>query len=266
MSGLSRPFVFRAPHEIREVVLVGLGGTGGQWARGIARTLYHLKRLRRHVPRLTFIDPDTVESKNVGRQMFTDADIGLYKAEVLATRFNRALGLDISFYNAPFDAEKHTTHYGTVVCGAVDNHLARRELAKVNGVWIDAGNHYAAGQVCIGNTSDPAALQQIRINNGEISRLPNAALLFPSLLEPDPSPVVTPTPSCAEAVEQDAQMLLINDVVGSVAADYTYRLLTHQPITSFLTYVDLSACFSVKSIPISAAELRPYLTLKETTS
>lgn len=263
MSALSRPLVFRLPHEIREVVLVGLGGTGSQWARGIARTLYHLKRLRRHIPRVTFIDPDTVEAKNVGRQMFTDADIGAYKSEVLATRFNRALGLDISFYNAPFDAERYTAQYGTVICGAVDNHLARRELTKLNCVWIDAGNHFAAGQVCIGNTSNLAELQQLRVNGNEITRLPNAALLFPSLLEPDPMPIVTPTPSCAEAVELDAQMLLINDVMGSVAADYTYRLLNHQPISSFLTYVDLSVCYSVKSVPISAAELRPYLTLKE---
>src|SRR4051812_48697796 len=114
------------PHlNIRSLVLVGLGGTGSQWARSICRIIYDLKRRNRHVPDLTFVDPDRVESNNVGRQMFTVADVGQYKAEVLAKRFSYSLGLEIEWFNECFDPKKHSS-WDSVICGAVDNHQARK--------------------------------------------------------------------------------------------------------------------------------------------
>ena len=49
-----------------------------------------------------------------------------------------------------------------------DNHLARREREKANSaIWVDAGNHFNAGQVIIGNTSDSeTALRYIDGQNG----------------------------------------------------------------------------------------------------
>jgi hypothetical protein len=102
-------------------------------------------------------------------------------------RFNMALGLDILAIDQPVNAERHFAQWGHLIIGAVDNHLARRELAKVKGaVWIDAGNHFNAGQVCIGNTSNPdLAMRYIDQQEGKCSYLPNASLLFPALLEPE---------------------------------------------------------------------------------
>ncbi len=246
------------PHQqISEIVLVGLGGTGSQWARSIARVVYHLGRQRQHTPAIRFVDPDRVEAKNVGRQMFSEAQIGQYKAEALATCFNYAMGLGITWHNEPFDAERHVSRYGTLLCGAVDNHLARYELAKAHAIWIDAGNHFSSGQVTIGNSNDP---QEVWRGFGEqTSRwLPHATLLFPSLLEPEPEPLPQPA-SCADLVERGDQHLLVNDTMGIIAADYTYRLLTSQPITSFLTYVDTSSAFTARSVPITREELVAYL-------
>ena len=151
---MNTPHVFNPHQQINEVVLVGLGGTGSQWARGLARIVYDLRRRRQHVPALRFVDPDRVEARNCGRQMFVENDIGQFKAEVLARRFNLAMGLSITWHNEPFNAEEHVGRCGTLLCGAVDNHLARAELARVNGcLWIDAGNHATggSGQVVIGN-------------------------------------------------------------------------------------------------------------------
>ena len=78
-------------------------GTGAQWVRSITRVVYALKRAHRSAPWVKFIDPDRVEAHNVGRQLFTPANVGLSKAEVLARRFNYALGLDIAWFPEPLD-------------------------------------------------------------------------------------------------------------------------------------------------------------------
>lgn len=92
---MSLPQTFDYHQQISEVVLVGCGGTGSQVARSLCRIVYDLRRRGHHTPSLKFVDPDVIEPKNVGRQMFLDADCGLFKSQVLATRFNLALGLGI---------------------------------------------------------------------------------------------------------------------------------------------------------------------------
>ena len=248
---------FFNPHQqLTDIVLVGLGGTGSQWARSICRIVWDLRRRRQHVPTIHFVDPDKIDESNVGRQMFVIQEIGQYKAEVLARRFNLAMGLNIVWHNEPFDAKQHCGRYGSVLCGAVDNHLARRELAKAaNAIWIDSGNHQASGDVCIGNSSDVKLIRQ-HVRKDEFDYLPNAALLFPALLEPDPEESTAPGPaaSCATLVEQGSQRLLINDLMGSIAAEYTYKLLNHLPITTFLTYVDLDV-LAMRSIQVCRQEV-----------
>lgn len=260
MTPLQVPHPFDFHQTISEVVLVGAGGTGSQVARTLCRVIFDLQRRGHHTPTLKFVDPDLVEAKNVGRQMFTNADIGRPKAEVLSTRFNLAMGLNITAYIEPFDAEKHTSRYGTLVVGCVDNHLARIELSKARGIWLDCGNERTAGQVCVGNTSSPADVRRC-IKSGQFTHLPNAALLFPSLLEPAPDPEQNPAPvptaSCADLVEAGDQMLLVNDMVGIIAGEHIYKLLNRLPVLSFLTYVDTES-LSMRSVPITAENLKQY--------
>lgn len=253
-----RPFDFH--QQISEVVLCGCGGSGSQAARTLCRVVYDLRRRGHHVPSLKFIDPDHVELKNVGRQMFTEGDIGHNKAVTLASRFNLAMGLGIVAYAEPFDAEKHASRYGTLVIGCVDNHLARLELSKARGLWLDAGNDRTSGQVCIGNTSDRAEAQRC-IKSGQFTYLPNAALLFPQLLEPEAAPAVEASPpaaSCADLVETGDQALVVNDMIGIVVGEYVYKLLNRSPVTTFLTYVDTEA-LSMRSVPITSDTVRQHL-------
>ena len=179
------PFV-----HIQEIVVVGLGGTGAVLARSVARLAYAMARARQHPPSVRFIDPDVVEEHNIGRQLFSYGDLGANKAQVLAKRFNAALGLNIAAIDQPVDAERHFEGYGSrLLIGCVDNHLARRELAKVNGLWLDCGNHTNAGQIVLGNTGNrDQMLRNLDGSDGRYHYLPNAALLFPALLEPEPEP------------------------------------------------------------------------------
>jgi len=261
MSTLSIPHPFDFHQNISEVVLVGLGGTGSQTARSLCRIVYDLRRRGHHTPSLKFVDPDVIEMKNVGRQMFTEADLGKNKATTLARRFNLAMGLSIVAYPEPFDADKHASRYGTLVIGCVDNHVARLELSKVTGLWLDSGNDRTSGQVSIGNTSNPAEVRRC-IKSEQFTHLPNAALLFPQLLEPEttPKPIPTPAPaaSCADLVEMGDQALLVNDMIGIVAGEYVYKLLNRLPVLSFLTYVDTES-LSMRSVSITSETLQSYL-------
>jgi len=254
-----RPFDFH--QTISEVVLVGLGGSGSQTARTLCRVVYDLRQRGHHTPALKFVDPDIVEMKNVGRQMFTQADVGKPKAVVLASRFNLAMGMNIDAYVEPFDAEKHATRYGSLIVGCVDNHLARLELSEANALWLDCGNARTSGQVCIGSSADRMLVQRC-IKSNQFTHLPNAALLFPQLLEPEPTlaPVPTPTPtaSCADLVETADQHLLVNDQIGIIAGEYLYKLLNGLPVTTFLTYVDTEV-LSMRSVPITGENLKQYI-------
>ncbi len=242
------------------ITLVGLGGTGSQLARILARLVFDMRERRLHPPQLRFIDPDRVEARNCGRQLYTPADIGQYKAEVLGKRFNRCLGLDIEWITQAVDAERHFERYSNVVIGAVDNHLARRELARIPGVWLDVGNHYAAGQVCIGSSRDWQQIMAGLETGREKTRwLPNAALLFPSLLEPEPVNESTLEPaSCSDRVIRGEQHLLINDLVATIAGGYLYKLLHQQPIETFLSYISLDS-LTVRSLALNRDEMLPYM-------
>jgi len=252
------------PHlYVKTVTIVGLGGTGSQIARSAARILYDMKMARMHTPQLVLIDPDTVEMKNVGRQMYVEADVRQPKAHVLMRRFNCALGLDSTAIAESVDAERHFERHGAgIVIGAVDNHHARQELSRVkNAVWLDVGNHFSTGQAVLGNTDDRALmLKHMDGKDGKYSYLPNAALLFPQLLEPEPAPQPEPErlPSCAEFVAVREQDLLVNDWVAVVAAQYLYKLLHKQPITSFVSYAS-SEGIGIRSVPICREELSAYL-------
>jgi len=222
-------------------------------------------RARLHVPAMCFIDPDTVEEKNIGRQLFSYGDLGQNKARVLAARFNAALGLSISAIDQPFDAVNHVTHpRSTLLIGAVDNERARSELASAeNALWLDAGNHRNSGQVIIGDLSDrEMMLQHIDGKDSVYTHLPNAALLFPQLLEPE-MPLESGQEmrdtglSCAELVAMGEQGLFVNDLVASVAAQYVWRILYRQPISTFASFTDGDS-LSLRSLPICRDELLPF--------
>ncbi len=256
---MREPARFDPRQQISRIVLVGCGGTGAQLARSLARMAYDLKRRSRHVPKICFIDPDRIEPKNIGRQFWVEGNLHQYKAEVLAKRFNYGLGLDIEWIPDAFDARRHVGH-STLLCGAVDNHSARAELARANCLWVDAGNHAdGAAQAIVGDTGRWDQVHYEEKTN-LYTHLPNAALLFPSLLEPEPEPPAPTLPvgaSCAEAIEVGEQGLLVNDLVAAAAAQYAYRLIYQVPCTTFITWVNTDG-LSIRSTPLTPENLAVY--------
>jgi PRTRC genetic system ThiF family protein len=238
------------PPEIL-VMLVGCGGTGSFYALHLARIAYHVKHTQGINIKALFIDHDKVEAKNVGRQNFCPAEIGHYKAQTLANRYNRAFGLEIEAWCLPytyelFDQKIAKPHYFdkngfALIVGAVDNYQARVEINKTLPIslqalwWLDAGNHEHSGQVLLGNSLVHKKPEISFMHY--CSALPAPSIQSPDLLKPPLDDLGDL--SCADLVAQDTQSLLINQAMAGHLATYTMRLLISRDLDRYATYVDL---------------------------
>lgn len=241
-----RGVVVLPPAETFHLYLIGTGGTGSHLALALARLAWHAKRFGKTV-HLTFVDPDTVEDKNVGRQLFCPAEIGSFKAETLATRFNAAFGLDIHTVTTPLlpttinPRDLRPPHDGyrhhTLFIGAVDNHLARRAIATIatqhHAWWLDMGNELYSGRLYIGNLADRDRLHtHLQLNEfGFCGGLPLPALQDPALLEPPPPD--TRTLSCADLTAREEQSLMVNQMIAALAAQYVSDFVLARRLSTF---------------------------------
>lgn len=244
-------YAYDGAWQIDHLLIVGVGGTGSSLAHIAARILWQRGQMGQSVPLLQLVDPDVVEEKNVGRQHFLPLDIGLPKAEVTARRLSLLYGLPIMWSSETFDAAKHLQR-GTVLVACVDNHIARQTLVNAaEGItYLDVGNAHTHGQVVCGSTASldrvMNSITQMESDQQYTRRdhyypcqhLPNIALLYPELLTPEP-PTVQPDLSCAELVMAEEQHLLINDAMAMVCSSYLYKLINRQPLTTFMSQVDL---------------------------
>jgi hypothetical protein len=197
--------------RIPAIIVVGCGGTGGFLADGLARML---------PPNigLILIDVDTVEERNLNRQSFTTAEIGLFKSEALAKRlvgkYQRPVQYSISAVGAT-DLPKG------IVVGCVDNGLARQTIAE--GLhdgqwWVDSGNGRNFGQVLIGNSK----IEKLRpsFTHDLCVRLPLPTIQQPALLAQVPR-----QRSCAEAVAADDQSPTINQAMAVLVLEVVRRII-----------------------------------------
>ena len=248
------------PHlHLKTITIVGVGGTGSQVARIVGRMLYDMKRRGLHIPDLVLIDPDCVEIKNVGRQLFTAGDVGQYKAHTISKRLNLGLGLNSVAIAEPVSLDHFERYSGHLIVSCVDNHAARKVLHEIDGLHISAGNHHASGQVCIGNSSDVTLIKRtLDRADGKIPYLPKEGLLFPALLEPEPDPAPDTTLSCADLVLAGAQDIIINDWVSVVVGQYIHKILYREPIETFLSFISADT-LTIRSLPVCKSEVEAYL-------
>lgn len=80
------------PHHPVTVFVIGAGGTRSQVATNLARMSIALQALGHPGLHVTVFDPDTVTEANIGRQLFSESELGLNKAVALVTRINRFFG------------------------------------------------------------------------------------------------------------------------------------------------------------------------------
>ncbi len=197
--------------RVAAIIVVGCGGTGGFVADGLARLL----------PRaidLVLIDMDTVEERNLNRQSFTTADMGLFKSEALAKRLAGKYQRPIQYSVLPVGAGDLPRG---IVVGCVDNGPARQAIAEHHDDgqwWVDSGNGRNFGQVLIGNSKmdklRPSFLSDL------CCRLPLPTIQQPAILAQVPR-----QQSCTDAVAADDQSPTINQAMAALVLEVVRRII-----------------------------------------
>lgn len=167
-------YIINPPHPI-SINVIGCGGTGSQVLSSLARMHSALRALGHPGFFIRAIDPDKVSAANMGRQLFSQADIDSYKCMALIGRINRFFGTDWEGIPELYNLRTNVS-VANITISCVDTGPARKEIKdilflghqqafKKNGeiyfvrhidpwkipyYWMDFGNMKDRGQVVIG--------------------------------------------------------------------------------------------------------------------
>ncbi|MDF3831428.1 PRTRC system ThiF family protein [Cupriavidus basilensis] len=225
--------------------LVGVGGNGAQMAACLARLDIAMRALGHpHGLHVSAFDADRVSEANVGRQLYSAADIGRHKAIVTVHRLNQFYGLDWNAHPQRYEAhqqESHTGRSADLLISCVDSRAARRVLHGLAfdshahyRYWLDLGNTESTAQVVLGQPSTHAVSQRETCG----PRLPCVTELFPELL--DESVPEDDQPSCSVRMSLASQGLFVNDVAVRFAVQLLYELFSRGRLSAHGVVVNLA--------------------------
>ena len=158
------------PYHPVTIHVAGAGGTGSQVITNLARMNVALQALGHPGLHVTVFDPDIITEANIGRQLFSETELGQGKATAAVTRVNRFFGTTWTAENCRYPVRKtqenrdDRTRPANIIITCTDNTRSRLELwrflkkyreASVNNeravyYWMDFGNAKTTGQVFIG--------------------------------------------------------------------------------------------------------------------
>ena len=157
------------PRHPVTVFVIGAGGTGSQVITNLARMSMALQALGHPGLHVTVFDPDTVSLANIGRQLFSETELGLNKAVSLVTRINRFFGYAWTAEPQCFPMKKFSGYdTANIFITCTHNIRSRLEIWKflkktrkenfndylVPIYWMDFGNSQTKGQVIIGTVRE----------------------------------------------------------------------------------------------------------------
>lgn len=254
--------VHNIPQELKNPVhkitidLIGLGGTGSQVLTNLARMNEALTGLGHPGFHVTAWDPDEVTTSNMGRQLFSPADVGQNKAIVLITRVNRFFGYEWEAKPSIYKSDR----LSNIIITCVDSAKARlsindklfkemkkgkwNEATDVGYYWLDIGNLQKTGQVILGTLQSilqPKSEQKIR------RVLPTVVQKFPQLKKIKEE---NQGPSCSLAEALKKQDLFINSTLAQLGCNIIWKLFRDGMIKHHGCFVNLET-MNVNPIPIN---------------
>lgn len=153
----SRLSIYNRTHDF-EVCLIGVGGTGSRVAHHLGTLNFALLNSDKLGIRLTIIDMDEVEYKNIGRQKFRPHHIGMFKTDAIAQDLARDYMMkNINVINKPIqEVEQNVIDKFDLIILCVDNVEARSFIYdNVKQVHIiDTGNEKDYGQVILSKAKE----------------------------------------------------------------------------------------------------------------
>lgn len=241
-SNAKRTAVHIVPKELLQpynpvtINLIGAGGTGSQFLTALARMNHALTALGHAGLFVRVFDDDRVDTANLGRQLFTTAELGQYKSVALINRINRFFGTNWKAVTTRYDQRSlmdKELASAVITVSCVDTVTSRYEIAELlehlvrnyHGrnrakYWMDFGNSRSAGQVVL------STLEKITQPASELYRpvesLPVVTEEFKELLNSSEQEDHTPSCSLAEALTK--QDLFINSALANCGASLLWQL------------------------------------------
>jgi len=263
---LSAPLFYthKARHKNAvHAIIVGSGGTGGYVVRDIARYMYSLinKGDSRRF-KITLVDGDMVEEKNLVRQNFIMRDISQPKAEVLAKRYSAAFGVEIEpviemadkrliskiiddFNNELSPITRRSREYATtIVIGCVDNNQARRSIRdgirrKNETYWVDSGNERSSGQVICGltgidqNTHAGMSPEDVWLEHNTQFAMPFITDVYREVADSSQDHGGDDGLSCAERAQVEEQNIFVNMTAAVHVTNFVRQIIAQEPMPAF---------------------------------
>lgn len=205
------------------IAVVGCGATGSAIAAGLP--YLHQAMLAFGHPygiAATFVDGDRISRVNCIRQPFSESEIGLHKATVLATRINLFWGL--GWHGTPRFLDERWSDETDILIGCVDSRKARSLITRSPAYsnchyWLDIGNNADSGQFVLGQPDN----QQ---SKSLAFRLPTVADLFPEIIDPRLDKH-DDLPSCSAVEALQRQEPFINQTLAYQALAMLSRLFRY---------------------------------------
>lgn len=227
------------------IVLVGAGGNGSATLKNLFQMDYLLRSLTDGEVYLnvTVYDDDTVSHTNLGRQGYWPSDLGLFKSDVLVSRYNTH-GM-INWVSKPVLFNEDSLNYFNlpdILITCVDKASVRAQLGQSfanrkmdsDMLWCDLGNAETLGQIIFGHAFNRK------------NKLPNVFDLYPQLVDV----VDIQEDSCSHFEAMQRQSFGVNDKMAIEATCLLWKLLREGVINYHGAYVDLEHA-TVKPLTIN---------------
>jgi len=243
-------YIINPPNPLT-VDLVGAGGTGSQMLTALARVNHALLALGHPGLIVNVYDDDRVSYANLGRQLFSESEVGFFKSVILVNRMNR-------FFGTNWKAKTHRfadTLYGedsykaNLYITCVDTAKSRFEISELlydlgsNSrhdrerpfYWMDLGNSRDTGQVILSTVGQIKQPASDKFN--PVAELPFITEMFREQLEQADQSDDTPSCSLAEALTK--QDLFINSAVANLGASLLWQLFREGMIFNRGMFINL---------------------------
>ena len=250
------------PQHPVTVNLIGAGGTGSQVLTCLARLDVTLRALGHPGLSVTLYDPDIVSGTNIGRQLFSDSDIGLNKAKCLITRVNNFFGNDWKAEPRPYPSvlkEVKRDEIANITVTCTDNIKSRLDLWNVLGkmppasytdnatplYWMDFGNTQTTGQVIMGTV-----LKKIRQPASTLYEAVGSLKVITRFVKYARVKEEDSGPSCSLAEALEKQDLFINSTLAQLGCNILWKMFRNGMIEHHGVYLNLTACYATGNVTI----------------
>lgn len=226
------------------VVVAGCGGTGSHVLSGLAQLNKMRLQLKLMPLFVTAYDPDIVTERNIGRQLFSPADINRNKAVLLIERINRFYGFNwFAIPEKLIQAPKSMN----ILISCVDTINDRKHMLaaikstsysyeETNYYWMDIGNDKSSGQIIMGT---PKAKKENKKNY-----LPHFFDEYPDLIDKN-----TDYSCDQEFNPYNQQSLFINKMMANYGCLMLTNLLQDYYLDYRGLYINISS-LAIKKIPV----------------